>query len=63
MIWCYPIGQKEIRVLLDHGTRLMREGMAGLLKGAGFEMVADADNERELVRLTARHNPDILLHG
>jgi DNA-binding NarL/FixJ family response regulator len=55
--------QKEIRVLLAHSTRLMREGMAGLLKGAGFEMVADADNERELVRLTARHNPDILLHG
>ena len=34
--------QKEIRVLLAHSTRLMREGMAGLLKGAGFEMVADA---------------------
>jgi DNA-binding NarL/FixJ family response regulator len=53
--------QKEVRVLLAHSTRLMREGIAGLLNGAGFELVADIDNEADLARLTTRYNPDILL--
>lgn len=53
--------QKEARVLLAHGTRLVREGMAGLLKEAGFEIAVDIDNEADLVRLTTRYNPDILL--
>jgi hypothetical protein len=33
--------QMEVRVLLAHSTRLMREGMAGMLRGAGFEIVQD----------------------
>jgi DNA-binding NarL/FixJ family response regulator len=53
--------RKEVRVLLAHGTRLMREGMAGLLNEAGFELVADINSEADLVRLTTRYNPDILL--
>ncbi|HZA24593.1 MAG TPA: response regulator transcription factor [Dehalococcoidia bacterium] len=53
--------QREVRVLLAHGTRLVREGMAGLLSGAGFGVVADADNEADLGRVTTRYNPDILL--
>jgi DNA-binding NarL/FixJ family response regulator len=51
----------EVRVLLAHSTRLMREGMAGMLRGAGFEIVADVENEADLVRVTTRYNPDILL--
>lgn len=51
----------DVRVLLAHGTRLVREGMAGLLNENGFEMVTDVDNEDDLVRLTIRYNPDILL--
>ena len=54
-------GRKEVRVLLAHGTRLMREGMAGLLNEAGFELVADIESEADLVRLTTRYNPDVLL--
>jgi DNA-binding NarL/FixJ family response regulator len=54
-------GQKEIRVMLAHAIRLVREGMANLLNGAGFEIVADVDNEADLVRVTTRYNPDILL--
>jgi DNA-binding NarL/FixJ family response regulator len=54
-------GRKEVRVLLAHGTRLMREGMAGLLNEAGFELVADIESEADLVRLTIRYNPDVLL--
>jgi DNA-binding NarL/FixJ family response regulator len=53
--------QKKVRVLLAHSTRLMREGMAGMLRGAGFEIVADVENEADLVRVTTRYNPDILL--
>ena len=54
-------GRKEVRVLLAHGTRLVREGMAGLLNEAGFELVADIESEADLVRLTTRYNPDVLL--
>jgi DNA-binding NarL/FixJ family response regulator len=39
----------------------MREGMAGLLNEAGFELVADIESEADLVRLTTRYNPDVLL--
>jgi DNA-binding NarL/FixJ family response regulator len=53
--------QKKVKVLLAHSTRLMLEGMAGMLRGAGFEIVADAGNEADLVRVTTRYNPDILL--
>jgi DNA-binding NarL/FixJ family response regulator len=53
--------QKEVKVLLAHSTRLVREGMASLLNKAGFGVVADADNEADLVRVTTRYNPDILL--
>jgi DNA-binding NarL/FixJ family response regulator len=53
--------QKRIRVLLAHSTRMMREGMAGMLRSAGFEIVADVENEADLVRVTTRYNPDILL--
>ncbi len=53
--------QKKIRVLLAHSTRLMRQGMAGMLRSAGFEIVADVENEADLVRVTTRYNPDILL--
>jgi DNA-binding NarL/FixJ family response regulator len=53
--------QKKIRVLLAHSTRLMRQGMAGLLRGAGFEIVADVENEADLVRAVTRYNSDILL--
>jgi len=46
---------------LAHSTRLMREGMVGMLRGAGFEIVADVENEADLVRVITRYNPDILL--
>lgn len=52
---------REVRVLLAHGTRLVREGMASLLKGAGFELVAEIDSEADLARLVTRYNPDMLL--
>jgi DNA-binding NarL/FixJ family response regulator len=53
--------QKKVRVLLAHSTRLMREGMAGMLRGAGFEVVADVANEADLVWATTRYYPDLLL--
>jgi DNA-binding NarL/FixJ family response regulator len=53
--------QKKIRVLLAHSTRLMRQGMAGMLRSAGFEIVEDVENEADLVPAVTRYNPDILL--
>lgn len=54
-------GRKQIRLMLAHRYALVRESMAGLLNGAGFEMVPDVKHEEDLVRLAARYNPDILL--
>ena len=53
--------QKQVRVLLAHSVRLVREGMASLLQGGGFELVAEVDSEAGLARLAVRYNPDILL--
>jgi two-component system nitrate/nitrite response regulator NarL len=53
--------KRIIRVLLAHSARLMREGMAGMLRNAGFEIVADVENEADLVRAAIRYSPDILL--
>jgi DNA-binding NarL/FixJ family response regulator len=54
-------GDKELRAILAHSTRLVREGIANLLHGDGFELVTEVDNENDLVRLTASYNPDILM--
>jgi DNA-binding NarL/FixJ family response regulator len=53
--------QKEVRVLLAHSIRLMREGMAGMLRSAGFATVAEVENESDLARMASRYQPDILL--
>lgn len=44
--------QMEVRVLLANSTRKMREGMAGILRSADFEIVADVENEADLVRVS-----------
>src|SRR5919106_773450 len=53
--------QKKITVFLAHSTWLMREGMAGMLRSVGFEIVGDVENEADMVRAVTRYNPDILL--
>jgi two-component system nitrate/nitrite response regulator NarL len=53
--------EKEVRILLAHRHTLVREGMAGLLAVAGFDIVADTDHEEALTALVSRYYPDILL--
>src|SRR5207237_7948501 len=43
----------------DPGLR--REGIARLLDGAGFEVVAQAGTADDLVRLVAMHKPDVAI--
>jgi DNA-binding NarL/FixJ family response regulator len=47
------------RVLLADDHQIVREGLAGLLQRAGHEVVAQAADGREALRLARNLNPDI----
>ena len=48
-------------IVVAHHHALICEGIAKILEEAGFHVVGQADTKRNLVRLVAQHNPDILL--
>lgn len=51
-----------IRILLVDDHSLVRTGLRALLQTmAGFEVVAEASNGREALRLVAEHLPDVVL--
>ncbi|MEP6573427.1 MAG: response regulator transcription factor [Gemmatimonadota bacterium] len=51
-----------IRVLLADDHAFMREGIRSVLAGeAGFEVVAEASNGEEAVRLAEREKPDVVV--
>ncbi len=51
-----------IRILLADDHRIVRSGIAALLqKERDFELVAEAENGQEAVRLARQHRPDVLL--
>jgi serine/threonine-protein kinase PknK len=50
-----------IRVIVADDDVLLREGVASLLSGAGFDVLAQAENGDELIALTREHQPDLLL--
>jgi DNA-binding NarL/FixJ family response regulator len=50
---------EPIRILLADDHRMFREGVKALLTRAGFEIVAEADDGREVLRLARRAQPDI----
>jgi DNA-binding NarL/FixJ family response regulator len=53
---------KPIRILLVDDHQLVRAGIQALLRGlAGVEVVAEAGDGREALRLLAVHHPDIVL--
>jgi DNA-binding NarL/FixJ family response regulator len=48
-------------VLLAHTGRLVREGIAGILQQAGFEVLDQTDAIDQLEQMVRQHKPDILL--
>jgi DNA-binding NarL/FixJ family response regulator len=48
-----------LRILLADDHQLVRQGFRALLERHGFEVVAEAANGREAVRLADRHHPDV----
>jgi DNA-binding NarL/FixJ family response regulator len=51
----------SIRVLLADDHRMLREGLRRSLSDEGFDVVGEADNGEQAVRLAAELQPDIIL--
>ena len=53
--------QSRIRVVLADDAVLVREGIAQVLENSGLEVVAQAGDAEELLRLTAELRPDVAI--
>ena len=51
----------SIRVLLADDHRMLREGLRRSLTDEGFDVVGEADNGEQAVRLAAELQPDVVL--
>lgn len=49
------------RVILADDHVIFRQGLRGLLERAGFDVVAEAGDGHEAVRLTREHSPDVAI--
>ena len=53
---------KPTRILLVDDHRLLRAGLCSLLNSlSGIEVIAQADNGREAIRLANTHHPDLVI--
>ena len=53
---------KPTRILLVDDHRLLRAGLCSLLNSlSGIEVIAQADNGREAIRLANTHQPDLVI--
>jgi DNA-binding NarL/FixJ family response regulator len=50
-----------VRVVIGEDSVLLREGIARLLDGGGFEVVAQAGDAEDLVRRARGHRPDLVV--
>jgi CheY-like chemotaxis protein len=50
-----------LRVVLADDSVLLREGIALVLEHAGFDIVAQADNADDLLRLVDEHHPEVVV--
>jgi DNA-binding NarL/FixJ family response regulator len=50
-----------VRVVIAEDTVLLREGLAGLLEDAGYEVVGRAGDADVLLALVAEHEPDLAI--
>jgi DNA-binding NarL/FixJ family response regulator len=47
-----------VRVVIADDSVLMRAGIVSILRGAGIDVVAEAENAEDLLRAVDRHRPD-----
>ena len=50
-----------MRVVIADDSLLVREGIASLLRRAGVEVVAEADDGEQLQRVVDEHEPDVAI--
>jgi DNA-binding NarL/FixJ family response regulator len=50
-----------LRVVIGEDQALLREGLARLLEGEGFEVVAQAGDAPDLLRKAKAHRPDVVI--
>lgn len=50
-----------LRVVIGEDQALLREGLARLLEGEGFEVVAQAADAQDFLRKTKAHHPDVVI--
>jgi DNA-binding NarL/FixJ family response regulator len=55
------VSTSPTRVVLADDDVLLREGLAGLLQRAGFDVVGQTDSGPELVSLVREHRPDLAI--
>nr|WP_231379421.1 response regulator transcription factor [Candidatus Solirubrobacter pratensis] len=51
----------SLRIVIGEDQALLREGIVRLLEDAGFEVVAEASDARELVRQVGEQRPDVAI--
>src|SRR5215475_7363189 len=53
--------EMPLRVLLADDHRVVRDGLRALLHGAGFEVLAEATNGQEAIKMAEAGNPDVAI--
>src|ERR671918_272396 len=52
---------QPLRAVLGEDQPIVREGIATILRHAGFDVVASVDNAVDLVRAAEEHRPDVVI--
>jgi CheY-like chemotaxis protein len=55
------VSAAPVRVIVRDDQQLVREGVAQILRDAGFDVVANASDAGELVRKARAHRPDVVV--
>jgi DNA-binding NarL/FixJ family response regulator len=55
------VGESRKRIVLADDDILLREGVASLLEGAGFDVIGQARDAHELLELVRQHRPDVAI--